>query len=196
MKTVAIALLTTACGSSSSAKPDGPKSDAQATQTVVNGNLGGAAFTAKDAVWRPVTVNGFDFPGMSTVVSVTTFGNECALQASQTGSPNGRFLVLALGVTDGSGGSAPITGPGTYMVFQGSPPASSKLVEGYFEVDDASCHKSSDSFASAGSVTVTSASDPVQLTFDLTFGSEHVTGSVHATSCAALDPNSTPLGGC
>lgn len=45
----------------------------------------------------------------------------------------------------------------------------------------------------AGTVTVTSASDPQTATFDVTFdGGDHITGSYRATMCAALDPNRSP----
>ena len=86
---------------------------------------------------------------------------------------------------------------GTYTVFTGTPPVSAKAAEAYFEIDDATCRTSSSAFALTGTITVTSVTDPKQATFDLMFpNSEHVTGSYNALSCTALDPNSTPLGGC
>ncbi|CAN5728690.1 hypothetical protein BH11MYX2_BH11MYX2_41030 [soil metagenome] len=48
--------------------------------------------------------------------------------------------------------------------------------------------------ATTGFVTVTSAAPPWTRTFDLTFVEGHVTGSIQAPNCDALDPNSTQLG--
>ena len=193
-----------ACGNNpatvDAAMRDAPKHDATldaAAANAVHGNLGGAPFVVLDAVSNVVTADGFDFPDMSTDVTLTTYANDCSLQASQTGTPNGRLLILDLGITDGSGGSAAASMTGVYTVFSGTPAASSKLVEAYFEADDAGCHKSSFEFASSGTVTLTSATTPVTGTFDITFpASEHITGSFAAPTCASLDPNSTPLNGC
>jgi hypothetical protein len=190
---IALTLVATACSNDSTSASDA----ATGSQTVVNGNLGGAAFTARDAVWKNVTVAGFPFDGMSTVIEVTDFANDCSLQTTQTGTPNGRIFVLALAATDASGNSSPITATGTYSVFTGTVPTSAKAAVAYFEIDDAACLKSSFAFALSGTVTVTSATDPQQATFDVTFpDNEHVTGSYNAASCAGLNPNATPLGGC
>jgi hypothetical protein len=197
-----VLVLVGACNSPNAAAPDAPKPhdapaiDAPAPATV-SGMLGGAPFGASDAVSNTTTANGFDFPGMSTDVTLTTFAHECALQSSQTGTPNGRVLLLILGIPDGAGGSAPATSTGAYTIFSGTPAASSQLAEAYFEADDATCRKASSAMATGGVVTLDSATSPVSGTFDLTFDTgEHVTGSFAAPLCTALDPNSTPLGGC
>ena len=163
---------------------------------VVTGTLGGSTFVALDAVGNAVMANGFDFDGMSTMISMTTFANECSLQTSSTGTPNGRLLIFDLATTDAAGHSAPIAAAGAYTVFSGSPVASSKLAEVYYEVDGADCLKTSSEFATSGTVTVTAVTAPISGTFDLTFPDGHVTGSFTAASCAALDPNRTPLNGC
>jgi len=163
---------------------------------VVTGTLGGSAFGVLDAVSNAVMANGFDFDDMSTMIEMTTFANECSLQTSSTGTPNGHLLVLDLAATDGAGHSAPIAAAGAYTLFSGSPASSSKLAEAYYEVDGADCLKASAEFATAGTVTVTAVTAPITGTFDLTFPDGHVTGSFTAPSCAALDPNRTPLNGC
>ncbi len=200
---IAFGVVGSACSSPTNVKSDARPIDAHAIDarpidghpagTVVNGTVGGTGFAALDAVWANVSANGFDFNGMSTDVTVTDFANECAAQTSQTGTPNGKLLVFVLATTDGAGNSSPINAAGTYTVFTGTPAVSSKLAEVYFEVDGADCLKSNSGFATSGTVTVTSATDPMQATFDVTFPSDHIMGSYHATSCTALDPNSTPL---
>src|SRR5262249_54499361 len=103
--------------------------------------------------------------------------------------------VLQLGTTT-AGTSASAATTGAYPVFGGTAP-SGNGAEVYYEADGANCLKSSTEFATTGTVTVTSATDPKTATFDVTFaGGDHITVMVHATHCAAFDPNSTPTGGC
>ena len=183
-----------ACGGNSSS-PDGKPADSNAGQTVVMGNLGGAPFTALDAVWNDDTATGFDFNGMSTSIEITSFAGDCGHQMARTGVPNGRLLFVQLGTTTG-GNSAPATTNGAYPVFKGQPPQGNGA-EVIFEIDGPNCLKSTSVGATSGTVTVTSATDPKTATFDVTFeNGDHITGMVHATHCTALDPNSTPTGGC
>lgn len=197
MKLLVAVMCLAACGSDSSSSIDAKLIDAKlvdapAAQTTVSGTLGGNTFGAADAVANTVSANGFDFDAMSTDITITTFANECTLQGSHTGVANGRVLVFILASTDAAASSSPITTTGTYTVFSGSPAASSKLVEAYYEVDDGSCHKSTSEFATSGTVTVTSVGDPMTATFDVTFPDGHITGSYRAPRCSALDPNSSP----
>jgi hypothetical protein len=195
MKHSLIALMA-ACGGSSP-QPDASHDAPANTPAVVTGNLGGAPFTPRDAIWTTADAKGFDFSGTETILMITDFPNACANQMTSTGVPNGRLLMFVLATTDGSGAASPIAQPGAYAVFTGTAPASSKLVEPYFEIDDAHCLGSAKEFGTSGTVTVGSATDPQTATFDVTFdNSDHITGSYHATKCAALDPNRTPLNGC
>jgi len=197
MRSLLIAVLVAACSDSNPAHPDAAPDSAGNPPAVVNGNLIGAPFTPRDAIWTNASANGFDFNAMSTVLIITDFPDACAKQASNTGVPNGRLLIFVLGTTDATGASSPITAPGDYTVFMGTTPVSSRLVEADFEVDGANCLKSQMEFGASGSVTVTSATDPQTATFDVTFeGGDHITGSYRATSCPALNPNRTPTGGC
>jgi hypothetical protein len=199
MKLLFSLFLVAACGGSDAqvdARPiDGHAIDGRAidggVQTVVNGTLGGNSFGALDAIVNTASASGFDFDGMSTDVEITTYANSCDVQMTRTGLPNQRLLFFVLATTNSAGSSSPITAAGTYTVFSGTPPASSQLVEAYYEIDDASCHKSTSEFATSGTVTVTSTSPP-EATFDLTFSDGHITGSYRATQCNALDPNSSP----
>lgn len=199
MKFLFAIVLFAACGGSD-AKPDARPIDSHpidsrpidggVQQTVVNGTLGGNAFGALDAIVNTAIASGFDFDAQSTDVEITTYANACAAETSHTGVANERILIFALATTNATGNSSPITATGTYTVFTGTPPASSKLVEPYYEVDDSSCQKSTFEFATSGTVTVTSVS-PLQATFDVTFTDGHITGSYDAAQCAALDPNSS-----
>jgi hypothetical protein len=202
MKQLAIVLALTACGGGSTTPDAGSQHDAKpidghtAAGNVVTGTLGGSSFGALDAVANTVSANGFDFDMMSTMVEMTTFANDCSLQMTSTGTPNGHLLMFDLATTDSAGHSAPVTGPGTFTVFSGTAAPSSKLAEVYFEADGADCLKATDEFATSGTVTLTSATPPLAGTFDVTFSDGHVTGSFAAASCTALDPNRTPLNGC
>jgi hypothetical protein len=200
MKLLLSLILVAACGGDNTAvdaKPADTKTiDTAGAQNVVTGTLGGNSFGALDAVENTVTASGFDFDAMSTCLEMTTFANDCALQGSSTGTPNGHVLVFELAATDAGAHSSPVSAAGAYTVFTGTPAASSKLVEAYYEVDDAQCLKSTSELATSGTVTVTSATSPIAGTFDITFPDGHITGSFHAPACAALDPNRTPLNGC
>ena len=201
MKQLAILLALAACGSSNSTPDASSQHDARLADghtgggNVVTGTLGGNSFGALDAVANAVSANGFDFDMMSTMVEMTTFANDCSLQMTSTGTPNGHLLIFDLATTDSAGHSAPISAPGTYNVFSGTAAASSKLAEVYYEVDGADCRRTTGEFATAGTVTITSATPPAG-TFDVTFSDGHITGSFAAASCTALDPNRTPLNGC
>src|SRR5512146_498435 len=90
---VVVGVMVVGCGGNNvtpvDAKTPDASADAAAAGNVVHGNLGGAAFDAKDAIFKNVTANGFDFPGPSTVIMMTNFPGDCALQTSSTGTPNG-----------------------------------------------------------------------------------------------------------
>jgi hypothetical protein len=193
-----IAMLLVGCGSSSSASDaqsshDAPQSDAAPAITVVLGNLGGAAFNARDAIWDTATANGGGFNGMSTFVLLTDYAGACSVQMTGTGIPNNRSLAFFLAVTDAAGHATPIAAPGAYAVISAQAPLSSNVAEVYFEVDDATCRRSSYDTGLYDTVTVTSATNPQQATFDLhMMNGDHITGSYSASSCAALDPNRTP----
>lgn len=198
---IVIATVMSACGGSDAVHPDAsPDASPDAVTNppaVVQGTIGGVAFVPRDAIWTTANASGFDFDKQSTVVMVTDFADACALQGSDTGVPNGRLLLFVLATTDATGASSPITATGVYDEFRGQAPPSRQLVEPYYEIDDAHCLGTTKHFGSAGSVTVTSVTDPQTATFDVTFDSgDHATGSYRATACAALNPNRTPLGGC
>jgi hypothetical protein len=195
MKLLLSILLVAACGGSDAqvdARPiDGKPIDGAVVQTVVNGTLGGNSFGALDAIVNTASASGFDFDAMSTDVEITTYTNACSVQMTRAGVANADLLFLVLASTNAAGSSSPVSATGVYTVFMGTPAASSKLVEVYYEVDDSSCHKSTSEFATSGTVTVTSTS-PLAATFDLTFSDGHITGSYRAAQCNALDPNSSP----
>lgn len=193
MKYLAILALLAACGDSHPATPDAPPSiDAPPSTTAVHGNLGGAPFVARDTIASTVTASGFDFDRMSTAIVINDYPGACAVETSRTGVANGRYLIFVLATTDAAGSSSPITQPGTYTINPSGtmPPANAKLVEAYFEIDDATCRPMTKQFGMSGSVTVAS---PTEATFDVTFASgDHITGAYRAAACSALDLNSTP----
>jgi hypothetical protein len=199
MKYLLLIILIGACGGSDAqvdARPidsrpiDSRPIDGPVLTTVVNGTLGGNSFGALDAIVNTAVASGFDFDAQSTDIEITTYANACTAEMTHTGVPNERLLLFLMATTNASGSSSPITATGVYTVFTGMPPASSKLVEAYYEVDDSSCQKSTMELAGSGTVTVTSIS-PLEATFDVTFSDGHITGSYRAAQCNALDPNSS-----
>jgi hypothetical protein len=160
----------------------------------VSGTIGGSAFTARDAIWKNVNASGFDFNGTSTIVMVSEFPSACSVETTRKGVANGRFLAFALATTDSNGAATPIATAGKYTVNPSgtTPPANQLLVEPYYEQDDGTCLPSTKHFGMSGSVTVTSTTDPIQATFDVTFDNgEHITGSFDAVQCGGIDPNSS-----
>src|SRR3954452_8708343 len=128
MKQLAIFVALSACGGdnttaidASSQQHDAKPIDGHASSgNVVTGTLGGNSFGALDAVANSVAANGFDFDRMSTMFVMTTFANECSLQMTSTGTPNGHLLIFDLASTDSAGHSAPISATGAYTVFTGT----------------------------------------------------------------------------
>src|SRR3954466_13992670 len=89
-------------GDNTTAIDASPQHDAKAIDghtaggNVVTGTLGGNWFGALDAVANSVAADGFDFDMMSTMFVMTTFANECSLQMTSTGTPNGHLLIFDL----------------------------------------------------------------------------------------------------
>ncbi len=203
MHRLVIAVTLVACGSSSSKQIDAAKQYQDAPKSIdtpgsspatVNGTIDGTPFTARDAIWNTVTASGADFNGMSTAVLITDFANACSVEMTRTGVANERIVVFFLAVTDAGGNSSPITAAGTYTINPSgnTPPASSMVAEADYERDDARCQATVKESGMSGTVTVTSATDPIQATFDVTFSNgDHITGSFKAGMCTALNVNSS-----
>jgi hypothetical protein len=172
----------------------GQSRDGGATQ--VAGAIGGSAFAAMDAIAVDADAKGADFNGISTVVQLSTFGGACSKQGVNAGVANGRLLGFFLAINDAAGYSSPATATGDYLVSGAPKTPSSKQALGFYQKDGADCLKTVSASATGGKVTVTQTGATIAGTFDLTFGSDHVTGSFSAPRCSSFDPNRTPIATC
>jgi len=136
----------------------------------VDGTVGGTSLSVSDAVVYSVT--------SSTAIAVVSTSGMCDYFDKGEFPKNITALVMYV--------SPPVTTPGTFQV--GSPGA----VEATWSVYDASCNATPTN-ATAGSVTLTAVT-PARITgtFDLNFGTDHVSGSFSAASCAATADASAP----
>jgi hypothetical protein len=167
--------------------------------TTVNGAIGGSAFVAGDAINVEANASGLDFNGKSTDVLITSFSGACAKQAANAGVANGRLLFFGLAVTDSAGNASPVTATGDYTIAKAPLPNNAKVAQAFYEKDGADCLKATNLDAASGKITVTNpgaGGGTLEGTFDLTFGSEHITGSFSAPRCASFNPNRTPLDTC
>lgn len=164
-KAAATAMALTACSSSSG----GGSGSASVT-----GTIQGAAVPASDSVGLSSvsTANGTSEAAVGAII--TNVANACGVLQSHANPANATALVLAVSASGSS------VGTGTYdIVSQGFGATAS------YAKQDSTCNTSFSENASGGSVTLTAVSgSSVSGTFDLTFGSDHVTGSFSAPICS------------
>jgi hypothetical protein len=188
-------VLAAGCGGSNGANPP--------TGNSVTGAINSRAFAAQDAIATNATGKGFSFGGPATYIEITDYANACALETAGQQPTSGQRLVLAIASYDASGRPSPPAAPATFTVQQSSPGgANSKVAELYY---DGGCFKAQAHAGLSGAVTVTKIGSDGALegTFDLiitcdgfsgcTGPDPHLTGSFHATPCAGLNVNATPV---
>jgi hypothetical protein len=145
-----------------------------ATATGVTGTLGGQTLSPAHAVALK-GVNDASYPNQITVF-LTNVSNLCSLLQT-TGSfnkANLRTLGFVLGATSSS---APPVAPGTYTQMN----TTDEMTASYSS-SDATCQMT-DSPWMGGSVTACGVGASYTGTFDLTFGTDHVTGTFDAPLC-------------
>jgi hypothetical protein len=173
-----LAVATAACGSSGSGSS--PPGSAAGSAT---GTVGGASLDVQDAFLANGVTTG-------TVVGVVSFADACATLYTSKRVPKGSSALSFQLVSYASGSAGPVTAPGTFTLIGGHPGADAFGAEWSFV--DASCADTTVS-ATGGTVTVTAASgSQLTGTFDLTFGSDHLTGKFRALDCAAANSQGNP----
>lgn len=178
--------------SGSSGSGEGGAGDAGSSGSTASGIVGGNSFAAQDAIFTTASAKGFIFNGSSTIVSIESAAGACAAQQAGKAAPSTLDVDMALAVVDASGGAKPISAPGTYQVTMSAPGSAGLFAEVFFEPLCKMASTVALTQATAGSVTVTTVdASHVAGTVDLSFGSDHVTGSFEASSCSAFDVNRT-----
>jgi hypothetical protein len=172
-------------GSPSTNPPPGPDSSDGApapmgTQATVNGTPGGQALSPAYAI----AFKGVNDPAYPNQVSVfiSDIDNLCSL-AQTGGQASFSAMMFVLGQTDSA---APPVGPGTYTAT--SSPNEGTL--GYYNNvtllppgNNGDCAGTFIAGADGASVVISAVGASIAGTFDVTFGSDHVTGSFDAPLC-------------
>jgi hypothetical protein len=150
-------------------------------EATMTGTLLGKSFTPVDAVSATNTTGGTT----TTTIVFTDFAGACdMLQGDVIG---GSSDILSFTFT----GSSPL-GTGTFSV---TAPTRGTTAEGHF-AEFTVCGSTAAESTSAGTITVTGVdSSGITGTFDLTFESDHVTGTFTAPTCAARKTVVGPLCG-
>jgi hypothetical protein len=137
---------------------------------------GGASLDVQDAFFANGVTTG-------TAVGVVSFADACATLYTSKRVPKGSGGLSLQLISYASGSAGPVTAPGTFTLIGVQPGADAFGAEWTFV--DAPCTDTTVS-ATGGTVSVTAASGSQHTgTFDLTFGSDHLTGSFSASDCAA-----------
>jgi len=158
----------------------------------VNGTIQGQTLSAQDALLltNNTTVGGTTVYGLG--VSIMNISNACS--TAQADISSNKDPANAASLTIGIGSTSPIAA-GTFNITSASSPAADAI----FVKTDSSCHSTIDggaAQATSGTVTLSSVSaSSASGTFDLTFGSDHVTGSFSASSCTLTFPDGGTDGG-
>ena len=151
--------------------------------TSIQGSIAGKRFASVQAVSGSITNPGQQ-SGMFIVMS--DVADLCArLSGTIQPSPNVQELSFDLFVSDGTANTSLPTASGDYVVAT-SDQEKGQLVTAQYESTGATISDITMIPATAGKVTLDSPSHDTG-SFDLTFGSDHVTGTFAPTVCAALN---------
>jgi hypothetical protein len=185
-------LMTTvaSCGGSNSSHGD--------AGTAITGNAGGRSLSLVDAVFNNAAASGLEFNGVSTTLFVPTYPNVCAQLTAGNAFANSGLLFVGLADVAADGTAAPITTSGSYVIFSGSVPASSRSAQAFVEYLDSSCMRSSLVPATSGTITITRFGDRlVEGSVELTFGAgESLSGTFSSSLCDGFSPNSSAFATC
>jgi hypothetical protein len=150
----------------------------------MTGTISSQSLTVADAISNTVSQPG----GSAGAIIVGSVANQCQLINARRILKSGSALEIIFGIQSGNTLAAPT--PGIYTVhtlatingFQGM------VAAALFVVNDASCNTTTGPIeATSGTLTVTRVDATGYTgTFDVTFGSDHVTGTFNTGSCSAL----------
>ncbi len=159
----------------------------------ITGTVNGKSFVPLDAY---IYDESYDFPGaVVRAVKLTSYANGCTVQkANDAHVANSTYLKMYFGKKNST--TAPTITPGTYAIGMSAPDGNGTVITGGAQL------KSFDNvclpgitMATAGTLTLTTytATDATG-SFDLTFGSDKLTGTFGASLCDITPP--AAAGGC
>jgi hypothetical protein len=155
------------------------------TGTTVSGTIGGQSLSPAYAI----ALKGADDPSYPNQISVFISNADglCAFFQAHPGANKAdlRAVGFVLGATDAA---APPVTPGTYAQMN----SVDEMTAGY-DSYDSTCNDTSPAW-NGGSVVVCGAGTSFTGTFDLTFGSDHVTGTFDAPLCTLNADAGTTMG--
>jgi hypothetical protein len=206
MVAMGVMIAAAACSSSSSGPAaqggdagtdDGGASDGTTQADVTSGADGGPATitgTVNGKSFVPVDAyiydESYDFPGaVVRAVKMTSYANGCTVQkADDAHVANSTYLKLYFGKKNST--TMPTVTPGTYAIGMSMPDANGDVVIGGAQLKsfDGTCLPTV-STATAGTLTLTTYTmSGATGSFDLTFGSDRLTGSFGASACDITPP--------
>jgi hypothetical protein len=177
---LAVFVLASACGGSD-VNPGGPS----VGSATVSGTVGGAAFLATSSTAMSAVVS--DSKGGASFIVITSDLGLCAQLGSAYKGKSQQRLEIVLYTMDSNKVSHAATSTGDYSLNMSSPTGLYAEVDFYTE--DASCQQVLAQTGGFGTGTVHLASiqgDVFAGTFDVTTGSNHLTGSFSPVACAAM----------
>lgn len=149
----------------------------------VQGSVGGKSFSEAHAV---ANVGG-QAQRQSGLVIISSASDICERVTANSEPTNAQLLTLQLREADAAGNSSAPGHSGTYAITSNGSPTSGQFAWAFFVAVGAQTSDSSQMQASGGSVTLTDVADGrYGGSFDLTFGSDHLTGSFDSSNCPAL----------
>jgi hypothetical protein len=148
----------------------------------IDGTIGGASLGVMDS-FSATTKSGSSQGGSAAILFTSTPG-VCAAAGRGEQPKNVTGLTLLVFATDANAKSIEPTATGTYAVTKGTPAANSRLAIAVFGATDDQCKSKMFKPADSGKVEVTRIdANGYAGTFDLVFGSDHVSGSFDVPEC-------------
>jgi hypothetical protein len=148
----------------------------------VKGTINGKSFSSAHAISSNAAGQ------TSAVVIISNVSDLCSRVSSPTPPLNTQALTFSLFEVDSSDNVSAPAHTGDYAVLAQAGAAGQFVSAGY-EAIGATTSDTTEAEPTAGKVTLTSfANDDFVGTFDLTFGTDHVTGTFDPTPCAGIKP--------
>ncbi len=153
-----------ACSSSSGGGGDG--------SATVNGTIQGMAIPAKAAVGLSSVVMAGNMTESAVGAAITNIAGACGVLQNHGNPPDASTLIVEVVADSGS------VAPGTYDVVSQGFGATAHYV-----LEDQNCIDELTQNATSGTVTISSVGSSVNGSFDLMFGTDHLTGTFSAPVC-------------
>jgi hypothetical protein len=149
----------------------------------IEGSVAGKTFDVADSAGNNLTA-GANTDGTVVLSSVDSL---CSAITANTAKINSQLLSLDIFEADGSNPTAAPTHSGQYAFATTTAGVNGKFFAAFYESIGATTNDVTQTAATGGSLTLNSfANQHYSGSFDLTFGSDHLTGTFDAPRCAGL----------